>query len=249
MEQWEIKYDELRNLYSKVDTKLDSIGKGIATERIINDLLRDIAKPYKIDLNITLGKSEFDGRIALGPAKNILYEIELGVLPKFKYYRILSDIPKAHFPGKTYFLIIAYRFSQDDKIRIEELTHSVYQTYASVSFMDYETLIALHKFAPKINANDEQELKLKKRLFLERLFQSTAMVTQSYFSGAISYAEERLLNKYSASKPITTQQALIIQSGRYVERIEKLERITRELLNEIQALKDYIRNKESAEDR
>jgi hypothetical protein len=243
MEKWVSKYNELRSLYSKVDTKQDSISKGIATEKIVNELLCDIVKPYRQDINFSTGDRRFDGRIVLGQTRSILYEIELGVLPKFKYYRILNDVSRGKFFGKNFFLIIAYKFAEDDKTKMEELIDNSYRYDSPVSFMDYETLIELHEFVSRIESENEQELKFIKKLFLERLFQTAAIIDKSCFLTALSNAKERASIKFNKSEPALSQN-VIVQSSKYDERLDRLEQIARNLLEEIQALKYDLKNKE-----
>jgi hypothetical protein len=241
MENSELMYKQLRDLFSGKEPKRDSISKGIATEKIVNSLVSDVVSPFKQELDVTVGKNEFDGEVQIGKGKTILYEIQLGTPARYVYNRILEIVKSRYFTKKTYILIIAQSFMHEDKLRIEELCERIRPNKTAVRFIDFETLIALHKFSHKIEKPDPRDTRTLKRLFFEKLFEGRPIITEELFSNALSFAEEAYPLEISVGSAARLQIVTIREE--YEERIRRLEQMAQELLGEIRALRMDLHNR------
>lgn len=237
-------YDRLRGLYSKEETKQDSISKGLAIEKIVNRLMADVVSPYAPKLDMTYGTNRFDGGVSLGRGKTLLYEIHLGSIPWFSYSHIFEAIMDAHLVRRTYILNIAYSFSEQDRKKIEELIHRIRTASTKVCFIDYETLMALHKFSNRIDKEDIGDLRKVKVLFLEKLFMSSGLISSSIFEGALAYAEDRYSSEVESAKAKHPQTVVLEEPLVAEERLRRLEEMAQNLLYEIRGLKDELKRKQ-----
>jgi hypothetical protein len=223
-------YAELRDLYSK-ESAFDSISKGLAIENIIRTLLSDITTPLLQYAEATFYNYRFDGVITLERGSDILYEIELGYLPEYKFNGLIKKLFELNIQTRFFVLLIAYGFSDEEKMLAEKWSQ---ESHFFISFLDYETLIALHQFVTtKIQSESNKGLRVKKKYFLKYLLEDNRTITQSEFEKALQDTE-RFLNR-SKQEPIEQHQKGLSQE--YDQRLENLEEMARKLLFEIQALK------------
>ena len=244
MENSELLYDKLRDLYSKEGTRQDSISKGLAIEKIVNRLMADVVSPYDLKLDMVYGKNRFDGGVSLGRGKILLYEIYLGSIPWFDYNLIFETIMGIHFLRRTYLLNIAYSFSEQDRIRIQELVNRIRTSSIKVCFVDYETLMTLHKFSNRIHKEDSGDTRKAKVLFLEKLFESSGLVSSSIFEDALVYAEDHYSFEVGSARAEYSQSVILEEPLVAEERLGKLEEMAQNLLDKIRELKDELKKKQ-----
>lgn len=248
----ETTYERLRILGSSSEPSLDSISRGHAIEEAVNSLLASITKPFSQILNVTIGKYQFDGEIALSRGKTILYEVSFGRLSEFRYEKFIDAARGARFFKKAYFLMIANDLSKTDVTDLRKSVHSL-TPGRRVCFIDYETLISLDKFAWKMEAeNSDKDLKLVKRSFLEELFESDIIVSEQSFINALSNA----LNQYAYEKQNVPRRYLEDQSNAHADsstfsiekaslfgqRLDELENTMQKLLSQIRSIREELQN-------
>jgi len=240
LEEWERTYANLRDIYSGKDKKYDSLGKGREIEKLVNLIMTDIAKPLTQKLNLRLGKHEFDGEVVLGKGKTVLYEIYLGNLSGFRYDSILDLVRSTYFPRKkTYFLNIARSFSAEDEARIHKLVEKLVTKKVKLCFIDHNVLISLHQFSSKMEVDDaEKGLKIMKRLFLGALFESDSIIREDLFDSAFSFAKDRYF--FEIQEPSVAFGAGLATPRRYEQRLQELESLLKDALNEIRELRRDI---------
>jgi hypothetical protein len=142
---------------------------------------------------------------------------------------------------KSLFLFIAYGISNKGKEFLEDLK----EKGVSVSFIDFENLIALHKFvrnSGSFKVDNSWELKAKKQYFLEDLL-GHSVINEPLFvkadSKAISCFEESRQSDLQIIETSSRREKaeIFLREEDYQRRLDKLEFLARSLLNEIQALK------------
>jgi|WetSurMetagenome_2_1015567.scaffolds.fasta_scaffold53269_4 hypothetical protein len=236
MDDVNVVYDKLRNLYSK-ETSLDSLTKGEAIEGLVRKLLSEIVEPFLEDENVAIFNRRFDGRISLGRGKEIIFEIKLGYLPGFELLKISNYFYNLDTQfKKPMFLFIAYGLSDSGIDVLKKLREKRFP----LSFIDFENLIELHKFVRyNIIAPDSHVLKIRKKFFLEALLENN-ILTEPSFKKANSMATNRFED--SQSTKIVCSKASYDNNSyfkeHYDERLDKLEYLARSLLDEIRNLKE-----------
>lgn len=231
-------YTKLRNLYSGKDITYGSLRKGKEIEELVNSLIKEIVNPFGQKLRVRLGKHEFDGEVMLGKGHTLLYEIFGGSLSRFRFDNLFDVARNTYFPRRrTYLLSIARTFSKRDRERIYKLDEKMVTTKVKLCFMDYEVLISLHRFSSDIQADSaEKGLKIMKRLFLSRLFDSATIINRKFFQSALSFAKNRYPFEIRETVDVYATSR-IIRSELFEHRLAALERLILETLEEIRQLR------------
>lgn len=241
-------YTRLRNLYSGKDITYGSLRKGKEIEELVNSLIKDIVNPFDQKLRVRFGKHEFDGEVVLGKGYALLYEIFGGSLSRFRFDNLFDIARNTYFPRRrTYLLSIARTFSKRDRERIHKLDEKMLQTKVKLCFMDYEVLISLHRFSSDIQGDRaERGLKIIKRLFLSRLLDSATIINRNLFQSALSFAKNRYSSEVLVAMDAYARapSRIIMEPGLYEDRLEALEKLILEALEEIRQLrKDMHKNR------
>ena len=248
----ETTYERLRILGSSSEPSLDSISRGHAIEEAVNSLLASITKPFSRTLNVTIGKYQFDGEIAISRGKTILYEVSFGRLSEFRYEKFISAASSAYFFKKAYFLMIVNDLSKTNVMGLRKLAQSL-TSGRRVCFIDYETLISLDKFVWKMESeNSDKDLKLVKRLFLEELFQSDVIVSEPCFRNALSHALNQYAYKNQSVQRVYLEDRSIAQAhsltlspekaSLYGQRLDELENTVHQLLSQIRSMREELKS-------
>jgi hypothetical protein len=226
-------YKTLKELYSEI-SKTGIVHKGFEIERIVNQLLADIAKPFTQKIEVKYGTRRFDGEIFIGAGTTILYEVFGSNLSNFRYESLLSSVRATYFPYKTYLMIIARSFSQKDAAMIEYLTRQVVTEKVKVSFLSQETLIALHSFASDMEAkHTDKDSATLKRLFLIDLLETGGIIHEKSFS----HAESFTLRRYEFEKQEFNVDYAALAGN---ERLSRLEQLLDSLLGEVHDIRDKL---------
>jgi hypothetical protein len=239
-------YDKLRDLYSK-KSSLDSLTKGVAIEDIVRKLLRDIVDPFPENEDAAFFNRRFDGLISLGRGIDIIFEIKLGTLPDFELQRLMNYFFDIKL-GRKLVLFIAYGLSSNGK----SIFNKFKEKGLPISFIDFENLIELHKFVRyNIRADNSRILKVKKKYFLEELLKESNILNESFFNAAninaVHRFEESSAIKLAPTSALKTKLATSYTDSfafetalkeEYDKRLEKLEHLARNLMEEIQALRE-----------
>jgi len=239
-------YDKLRDLYSK-KSSLDSLTKGVAIEDIVRKLLRDIVDPFPENENAAFFNRRFDGLISLGRGVDIIFEIKLGTLPDFELQRLMNYFFDIKL-GRKLVLFIAYGLNNTGK----SILNKFKEKGLPISFIDFENLIELHKFVKyNIRADNSRILKVKKKYFLEELLKESNIIDESSFNIANLQATKRF-EKFSKNRVSNySEQSTVVEpvfEEYYNERLEKLEHLAKELLDEIHALKEQSEREKLPQD-
>jgi hypothetical protein len=210
----------------------DSLSKGYQIEKVVNLLIQEIASPLIQKKNVVIGKNEYDGEIFLGKGKTLLYEIFAGNLSSFRYQSLLDLLRETYFPYKTYLLIIARSYSSADRKIIGTLGEKIISSKVTLCFMDYRTLISLHRFSSNIQKeNVVEHLKIIKRLFLEYLLSSESIISETSLKKSLSMAMNRMpfeLQEVYAHAPSLPSSSRI--SAQFLQNLEdKMSQILHEL--------------------
>jgi len=234
-------YNRLREFSSGKEIPYDSLRKGYEIEKLVHVLMKEIVSPLPQKTRVRIGKSEFDGEVRIGN-KKMLYQLFAGSLSKFRYRSLLDLLKATYFPYKTYVLIIAQNFSNDDKIMIEDLVNRKSTDKVKISFIDYEVLISLHEFSSAINMEyKNKNVKAIKRLFLECLLSLDSIINRKLFNKALSTAMDRLPFEIKA---LAAHEVGSLDFGRITERrLRTLEDKVDRILLEIQNLRRELRSK------
>ncbi len=241
MDNAEELYDKLRKLSSGEEASYDSLNKGTEIERIVTRFMEEIASPLTHERTIAIGKKSFDGGIRIGH-KTILYQISAGNLSAFRYRILLDMLGSTYFPFDTYVLTIAQSFSPNDRKLVYGLFEKVVSHKVRASFIDYDTLISLHRFSSEIlKRHADEDLKAIKRLFLESVLNWNLIVSKKSFDKALSKALDRL--PFEKQEP-TSHEIQIADTYRMTDwRFDTLENKIDVILAEVQKLRSELKQK------
>jgi len=238
-------YVKLERLYAGKATGYDSLSRGYEIEKLVSRLIREIASPLRVKSAARYGKHEFDGEVAIGRQRSILYEIFTGGLSEFRYESLLSLVRSIYFPRRVSLLIIARDFSYEDEERIDKLVDRVVTDEVNMRFMSHETLISLHRFCSSLEIDPSKDLKITKRLFLQALVDiDVRIISEDLFAEAIEYAENRyyfeLQEPLGDRYPVARQRTL---AERHLSdhQFQRLESTLERLLHEIGELRRDLR--------
>jgi hypothetical protein len=234
-EEW---YKDLERLYSSKAIKSGSAGD-IKIRKIVNLIIGEIAYPLDQKLNTTVADNTFDGEIIIDDAQTVLYKIYMGNLSSLEFERLVDMTRTIGNQGKAYLLIVTREISDADRRTVDSLRERVNRARMTAVFIDYRSLISLHSFCSNVQIEHvKEEQRIFKKLFLENLLGSSAVISQELFDDAWSAALDEFYSKLQSPNYGTLSTYPRISQ----QRLERLGRILQGMLDEIRELGKNIRS-------
>jgi len=91
-------YRKLKRLYCEEDGEIDNLSRGLEIQKLVNLMIRDLASPLRQELNVTIQKNMFDGKIAINKEKILLYKTYMDNIPERTYKSLLDKVRISDFP-------------------------------------------------------------------------------------------------------------------------------------------------------
>lgn len=239
-------YNELWDLYQGKKESPDSINKGERIAEIIYSLLDDIAYPLPVSKEQRIGNLIFDGEINLGTGHKAFFDIHIGSFSIFRYFNSFETGLNNLFSNKNHLIYIAHDFPKTENKYLNEIIKQD-SAKPTITFIDYSTLISLHKFNEERIMSARQHkghMRQLKKLFLQNLFNSARpQLSVISFNESIVHAEDSITEKIKSESKYSDvsqerQNVYIIEEQDFEERLRRVEELADLLFKEIRALRE-----------
>lgn len=232
-------YKDLDRLYSNKGIENYRADEGLKIRKIVNLIIREIVNPLSQKLNVAVANNTFDGEIIIDDVHTFLYEIDVDNLSSREYERLVDMTRAIGHQGKTCLLIVTREISDTDRRIVDSLKERVDPVKMTMVFIEYKSLISLHRFCSGIQIDHAvEELRIFKKLFLENLLKSNAIMSQELFESAWYLALDGFYRELQS--PYRGQRSTHPRISQ--QRLQRLERMLHDMLNEVRELRKEIRS-------